>query len=80
MAATESGITKKWGDADDDENDVRELDLPQSYETSPDENGIKVVVEYRTKEDGTRVKVRAAPLSLVSTGYCAVAVECGAVQ
>jgi len=53
------GTAKKWGDADEDDNDVQQLDLPQSYETAPDENGIKTVVEYKTKEDGTRVKVGA---------------------
>jgi len=53
MAAADS--KKQWGDQDYDED--KNDDFPSTVFVSPvDENGIKVVTEYRTQEDGTKVK------------------------
>jgi translation initiation factor 3 subunit G len=53
MAAADS--KKQWGDQDYDED--KNDDIPSTVFVSPvDENGIKIVTEYRTQEDGSKVK------------------------
>ena len=47
----------RWGDADFEGG---EAEAPAPYETEPDENGVKTIVSYDTKDDGTKVKVSAA--------------------
>jgi len=39
----------EWGDAD--------FEQEEDHETEPDENGIKYVVQYKTNEDGKRVRI-----------------------
>lgn len=46
----------RWGDADFEGGDG-EVEAPAPYETEPDENGVKTIVSYDTKEDGTKVKI-----------------------
>lgn len=51
--------TRKWGDdpVDGEEEGARVDELPKPYETEPDENGVKQVVRFEEKQDGTRVKI-----------------------
>jgi len=53
MAAVDS--KKQWGDQDYDED--KNDDIPSTVFVSPvDENGIKVVTEWKTQEDGSKIK------------------------
>lgn len=51
----------RWGDADFEGGDG-EVEAPAPYETEPDENGVKTIVSYDTKDDGTKVKVRGSSI------------------
>ena len=56
-------ISSSWRNAlggavnDLDIDDLAVDELPKPYETEPDENGVKQVVRFEEKQDGTRVKI-----------------------
>jgi len=54
--AEEKAAAPRWGDTDFEDSDEGGS-LPQSYETEPDANGIRLIVEYKTKPDGKKVKI-----------------------
>jgi len=45
---------KQWGDQEYDDDKTE--DVPTKFVSSIDANGVKTVTEFRTKEDGTKVK------------------------
>jgi len=50
----------KWGDDDGEGDDDEKLQQPSkvsSFSSAPDKDGIKTVTEFRTEEDGSKVKV-----------------------
>lgn len=49
----------KWGDHDGDDDDEKmgANAAPNVFRSAPDKNGIKTITEYRTEDDGRKVKV-----------------------
>lgn len=49
----------QWGDQDGDDEKGAEAvrSMPKIWTSAPDKNGIKTVTEYRTEDDGRKVKV-----------------------
>ena len=55
---TQQPSKPRWGELEDEdgEEDLTFL-LPPKQVIGPDKNGIKKVIEYKIKEDGTKVKI-----------------------
>lgn len=49
----------QWGDQDGDDDDEKSLQaaVPKLWCSAPDKNGIKTITEYRTEDDGKKVKI-----------------------
>ncbi|CAM6129793.1 unnamed protein product [Calypogeia fissa] len=46
----------RWGDAADEDEGIEGV-LPPTQVIGPDEKGVKIIIEWRKKEDGVKVKV-----------------------
>ncbi|KNA03373.1 hypothetical protein SOVF_209820 [Spinacia oleracea] len=47
----------RWGELDEDEGEDLDFLLPPRQVIGPDDNGVKKVIEYKFKDDGTKVKI-----------------------
>ncbi|KAK9090139.1 hypothetical protein Sjap_023316 [Stephania japonica] len=47
----------RWGELEEDDGEDLDFLLPPPVVIGPDENGVKRVIEYKFKEDGSKVKI-----------------------